>query len=137
MQQKKFVSPKLLWKDYQIKLKFKWSCLKQKGQAAFTPNNVVSSFIVYELDSLSRDLNTDFTFGGWLFGDVKLTKYYDPDKYSNICYGVGFDTQIEYSLPDGSLGKNVIVFEADMSLSVNIENQGIGIWFLVKIQIIL
>ena len=76
---------------------------------------------------MSRDLNTDFTFGGWLFGDVKLTKYYDPDKYSSICYGVGFDTQIEYSLPDGSLGKNVIVFEADMSLSVNIENQGIGI----------
>ena len=64
MQQKKFVSPKLVWYDYQIKLKFKGSCLKQKGQAAFTPNNVVSSFIVYELDSLSRDLNTDFNFGG-------------------------------------------------------------------------
>ena len=36
-----------------------------------------------------------------------------------ICYGIGFDTRIEYSLPDGSVGKHVIIFEADMGSSVH------------------
>ena len=43
------------------KKKFKGSCLKQEDQAAFTAKNVVNFFIVCELDSWLRDLNTDFT----------------------------------------------------------------------------
>ena len=52
----KSLSPKLLWYNYKIKLKFKGSCLKQEDKAAFTPKNVAIFFIVYELDSLLRDL---------------------------------------------------------------------------------
>ena len=36
-------------------------CLKQEDKANFTPNIVVNFFIVYELDTLSRDLNTDYS----------------------------------------------------------------------------
>ena len=43
-----------------IRLKCKGSCLKQEDKAAFTPKNVVNLFIVNELDTFSRDLNTDF-----------------------------------------------------------------------------
>ena len=68
---------------------------------------MVNFFIVYELDSWPRDLNTEFTLGDCLFGDVKLTKNPDPDKYSYSGYGIGFDMQIEYSLPDSSVGKKV------------------------------
>ena len=79
-------------------------------------------FIVYELDSWSWDLGTDFTLGGCLFGGVKLTKSADSDKYSYSGYGIGFDTRIEYSLPDSSVGKNFIIFGADISSSVHIDN---------------
>ena len=46
----------------------------------FFPKNVISLFIAYELDTFSRDLNTDFTLKDCLFGAVKLTKNADLDK---------------------------------------------------------
>ena len=128
----KSLSPKLVWYNYKTILKFKGSCLKQKDQAAFTPKNVINVFIIYELDSWPRDLNTDFTLRGCLFGGVKLTKNPDPDKYSYICYNIRFNTQIEYTLPDGRVGENVIIFGGDMSSSVNIDNKGKSIVTLGK-----
>ena len=73
-----------------------------------------------------------FTWRGCLFGSAKLTKSTDPDKYSYSGYGIGFGTQIEYSLPDGSVGKNLIIFRADMSSSVHIDNKGKDILILGK-----
>ena len=58
----KSLSPKLVWiNNSRIRLKFKESCLKQEDKAPFTPNSVVNLFILYELNTWSRDLNTDFT----------------------------------------------------------------------------
>ena len=109
------ISPKLAWYNSRIKLKLKGSCLKEEDQADFTRNNVENVFIVYELDSWPQNFDTDFTFSGCLFGGVKLTKNADPDKYSYSGYSTGFKTRGEYSLPDGSEGKNVIIFGVDMS----------------------
>ena len=67
-----------------------------------------------------------------MFGGTKLTKNAHPDKYSYSTYSIGFDTQIEYSSPDGSVGKDVYTFGADMSSSVHIENKGKSILILVK-----
>ena len=102
-----------------VRLKFKGSCLKQRDK-----ENVVNLFIVYELDTWSRDLNTDFTEKGYLFGAVKLTKNADTDKYKYSGYSIGFYSQPAFSFPDSSIGKNVIVFGADMSSSVHIDNKG-------------
>ena len=55
---------------------------------------------------------------------VKLAKNADLNKYLNSSYSVGFNTRIEFSLPDGSVGKNVITFWVDMSSSVYIDNNG-------------
>ena len=55
---------------------------------------------------------------------VKLTKNVNPDKYLYSGYGIGFDTPGYHSLPDGSVGKNVIIFEVDMSSSVHSDNKG-------------
>ena len=121
----------LVWYNSRIKLKFKGSCLKQ-DQAAFTPNNVVNLFVVYELDSWPRNFDTNFTLGGCMFGGVKLTKNADPDKYSYSGYGIGFNSRGEYSLPDGSVGKNNIIFVVDMSSSVHIDNRGKDILILGK-----
>ena len=53
------LSPKLVWYNSGIKLEFKGNFLKQH-KSTFTPKNVVNFLIVYELDTCSRDLSTDF-----------------------------------------------------------------------------
>ena len=95
-------------------------------------NDVVSLFIIYELDRLSRDLNIDYPLKDCLFGAVKLTKDADPDKYKYSGYGIGFDLRSEFSFTDGSMGKNGIIFGADMSSSVHIDNTTKGILILTK-----
>ena len=75
------------------------------------------------LDRWSRDSNTDFTLVKCLFGSVKLTKNADPNKYKYSSYGIGFDSRSEFSFTDGSMEKNVIIFGADMSSSVHIDNK--------------
>ena len=82
------LSPKLAWYNSRIKLKFKGSCLKQEDKAAFAVKNVVNLFIVYELDTWSQDLNTEFTLKSCLFGAVKLTKNADTDKYKYSSYSI-------------------------------------------------
>ena len=67
-----------------------------------------------------------------MFGAVKLTKYADPDKYKYSGYGIGFDSHSEFSLLDGSIGKNVIIFGVDMSSSVHIDNKKKDILILGK-----
>ena len=71
-----------------------------------------------------KELNTDFTLGSCLFRSVKLTKNADLDKYKYSVYGKRFDSRSEFSLPDGTMRKNVIIFGADMSSSVHIDNKG-------------
>ena len=63
---------KLLWNK--SRLRFEGSCLKQKNTAPFTPNNVVTLYISYELEKWSPDLINDFTLNDCYFGAVKRTK---------------------------------------------------------------
>ena len=58
-----------------------------------------------------------------MFGAVKLSKNADTDKYKYRSYGIGFDLQSTFSLPDGSMGRNVIVFGVEMSSSVFNDNR--------------
>ena len=48
------------------------------------------------------------------------------------CYGTLFDSRGEYSLPDGSAGKNVIIFRVGISSSVHIDNKGKDILIVSK-----
>ena len=84
------------------------------------PKNVINIYSSYILNQWPRDLNIDFTLGNWsrsgnCNGSAKLIKNVDPDKYIYTGYGIGFNSHSELSLPDGSVGKNVIIFGADMS----------------------
>ena len=56
----------------------------------------------------------------------------DTDKYKYTSYVIGFDWCSEFSLPDGCYGKNIIIFGADMSSSVPVDNRGKGILILAK-----
>ena len=70
-----------------------------------------------------RNLKIGFTLQNCLFGSVKLTKNADPDKYKYSGYAIGYDSPSEFSLNDGSVGKNVIIFGVDMSSSMHINNK--------------
>ena len=96
----------------------------------FLHKNVVNSYVSYELDTWSRDLNTDFTLGNCLFGAVKLTKNADPDNYKYSSYGIGFDSCSRFSWTDGRWGKNVIIFGVDNSSSVHINGKNKNILVL-------
>ena len=98
--------------------------LKQ-GSVSFIHRNVVKVYFSYKLDTWSRVLSTVFTLSICLFGAMKLTKYADPDKFGYSSYGIGFDGRLQFLLLGGSLGKVVVVFGADMSSSVHVDNEKI------------
>ena len=67
----KCFAPKLITDYSPYRVKFNGNCLRQDS-VSFHHKNVVNSNISYELDTWSKDLNTDFTFGNCLFRSVKL-----------------------------------------------------------------
>ena len=103
-------------------INFNGNCLLKDN--IFIPKKVINLYISYTLNPQLRNLNRDFTLGNCLFGSVKLTKNDDLDKYKYSSYGIGFDSLSEFLLTDGSMGKNVFIFGADMSSSLHIDNKG-------------
>ena len=77
-----------------------------------------------------RNLITNFTLGNCLFGSVKLTKNADLDKYKYSGYSIGFHLSSGFSLPHGSMGRNAIIFGADLRSCVHIDNEGKDILIL-------
>ena len=77
----------------------------------------------YILSPWLRLWNTDFALKYCLFGSEKLTKNANRDKYKHSGSSMGFDSRSEISFTDGTMGKIVIVFWADMSSSVHIDNK--------------
>ena len=94
------------------------------------PKKVINLYISYTLGPQLRNLNTDFTLSNSLLGSAKLTKNADLDKYKYTGYGIVFDSRSEFLFTYGSYGKNVIIFGADMSSSVHVDNNGKGILIL-------
>ena len=83
---------------------------------------MVNLFIVYELDTWSQNLDSDFTLANCLFGEVNMTKNADPDKYKYSGYDIGFDSCSLFSCKS-DCSKNVIIFGADMTSSVHTNNK--------------
>ena len=52
-----------------------------------------------------------------------LTKNADIEKYKYSGYGIGFDRRSSFSFPSGGFGQNVLIFGADMSSSIHIDNK--------------
>ena len=72
--------PSIKWyENSKFCLTFKGSCLKQKKKTYTLPNRI-NFLTVYELDTWSQDLNSDFSLKDCLFGGNKLAKNADPDK---------------------------------------------------------
>ena len=114
-------NPRLSYNDTKIKVQFTGSCLKQP-KFTFTHKKVVNIYIVYELGASSSH-SSDPTIKNCLFGAVSLTKNADIEKYKYSGYGTGFDRRSSFSFPSGRSGQNVLIFGADMSSSLHIDNK--------------
>ena len=102
-------------------MQFIGSCLKQP-KSTFTHKKVVNIYIVYELGASSSN-NNDPTIKNCLFGAITLTKNADIEKYKYSGYGIGFDRRSSFSFTGGGFGQNVLIFGADMSTSIQIDNK--------------
>ena len=98
----------------------------------YIPKKVINvyTYISYTPYQQLRNLNTGFTLADCLFESVKLTKNADLDKYKYSSYSIGFDSSSEFLFTDGSFGKNVIIFGADMGSSAHINNKNKNILIL-------
>ena len=107
----KSFSPNVIWmNNSRIRLRFTGTCLRQE-LASFTLSNIVNLFIVYELGKRLQNLNVKFNLKDYSFGDIKLTKNSNPNKYSYLGYGIGFDCRSLFSFRDFNWGKNSIILE--------------------------
>ena len=101
-------------------------------------DNVVNTYIVYKLDPItSRD--TTFTIQNALLGAMQITKNVDTSKYNYKGYGICFDESEEFThirkrgnFNDTTLGRNVIIFGADMSFSKHANNKVGNIYVMGK-----
>ena len=66
-----------------------------------------------------------------LFDAVKLAKHIDVDLYKNCGYGIGFDKKGFFSIGD-EVGGNAIIFGADVSSSLHVDNKKIYILIVGK-----
>ena len=89
----------------------------------FTHKKIVNIYVAYELRASSSN-SSDPTLKNCLFGAVTLTKNADIDKYRYSGDRIGFDRRGSFSFPGGRSGQNVIIFGADMSFSIHIDNKG-------------
>ena len=121
-------SPRLVYDNARIKLKFSGDLIKQ-NKVTYNHGPIVNIYVGYRLTP--RTNNSGVTLENCLFGAVKLTKNADIDKYKYYRYCIGFDSKGSFSHPSG-YGKNIVIFGADMSNSAHVNNKTKSILVLGK-----
>ena len=95
-----------------------------KKQLYTVIKKIVELYLVYEITNFPN-VSSYSTLKNALFGA-------DIDKYSYFGYGIGFDGHGSFSYPSIGTGNNVIIFGADVSSSVDIDNKKKDILILGK-----
>ena len=106
------LNPKVNYYGTTTRLEFRGSCLKQ-DKSTFNHGKIVNIYIVYEIDKIYTKSHP--TLVNCLFGEVSITKNTDIDKNKYSGYGIGFQRTGIYLLPDGTFGRNVVIFGVDMN----------------------
>ena len=113
-------SPRLVYNNARIKLRFSRSILKQ-NKVTYSHGPIANIYVVYRLIPGTKSNN--FTLENCLFGAVKLTKIADISKYKYSGYDIVFDSKGSFTHPSGGYDKNVIIFGADLSSSKHANNK--------------
>ena len=90
-------------------------------------SNVFNIYCVYKLDPIASSRDTSFTIQDALFGAMKITKNATDNSKNNYKgYGICFDegSQFGHTMSEGGRthitnGRNVLIFGADMSFSID------------------
>ena len=119
-------APSLAFDNVRIKLKFIGALLKQ-DKIPYNHGQIVNIYIV---NRISSSITSAITLENCLFGVVKLTKNLKINTYSG--YAITFASKRSFSHPSGGYGKNVIIFGADFSSSVQANSRANNILVLGK-----
>ena len=122
-------TPELSFYGTKTKVELNGSCLKQ-DKVTYNHGTMVNIYIVYEIDQ-NYSIISYPTLETCLFGAVSLNKNADIDKYIYSGYGIGCDRHGEFSFGNG-LGRNCIIFGADLSSSSHDNNKKNNILVLGK-----
>ena len=112
-----------------LNLKLGGNCLINGNISVF--QKVINLYISCKLDPWPRNLNADFTLVNCLFG-AEFNWNAHCDKYGYSGYSIEFNARSQFLLPDGSWGKNIIIFGVDNSSSVNVDNRKKNVLVLSK-----
>ena len=117
---------------------------KQNSAVISNINKVISIgfiniYVIYKLDLITSNRNTDYTIQNVLFGAMKTTKNTDSSKNNFTGYGLCFDEGGEFghTVKQGNFNrttnaKNIIIFGVDMSSSIHATNRANNIYVIGK-----
>ena len=114
------ITPELSFYGTKTRVDFNGSCLKQ-DKVTHNHGTIVNIYNVYGV-SKNYNISSYPTLENCLFGAVSFTKNADIDQYKYSGYGIGFDRHGEFSFGNG-LGKNCIIFGADLNSSSHANNK--------------
>ena len=101
-------------------------------------NNVINIYCVYKLDPIASTRDTSYTIQDALFGAMQITKNATDNSKNNYkgC-GICFDERSKFghTMTEGGRthitnGRNVLIFGADMSLSIHRTNRADHIYVM-------
>ena len=100
--------------------------------------NVVNIYIVYKLEPIASTRDTTFTIKNSLFGAMQITKDATNNSKNNYKgYGICFDegSEFDHTITEGGHAhttdtRNVLIFGADMSFSVQATNRANNIYLM-------
>ena len=123
-------TPILLNQNNRLGVTFSGNFMKQ-SKIGYAHGNVENIYIAYEL-KIIRINSPDFTAQNALFGAVKITKDVDTSNYKYSGYGICFDGESDFTSGNITNGKNVLIFDCDMSFSSHANNKVNNIYVLGK-----
>ena len=97
---------------------FNGGLLYQSKNDATIAGPIVNIYTVYKTSL--KTISSSHILKNCLLGTIKITNTTnsDPEKYKYSGYGIGFDRKGQYTYPDGGMGRNAIIFGADLSNSL-------------------
>ena len=113
-----------------IRITFNGDCLKRFPPTILN-GEIVNIYIVYEITD-NFNVSNYPTLENCLFASVKVTKSVDIEKYGYSGYEIGFDRKGFFSYRSWGTGRNVMIFEVDISSSKKIDNRNKYILILGK-----
>ena len=93
-------------------------------------NNVINTYCVYELQSVTASRDDTFTIQNALFGAMQITKNSDSSKCKYKGYGICFDEGGTFSKGNINNGRNVLIFGVDESSLAHANNKANNIYVM-------